>query len=215
MSPAAPYLWEHKGLVFPTPEPFMANPLPLDESTAIARLRQGDRKAFTLIYEQYWEKLFVVAYRRLHDREAAEEMVQNVFTALWARRERLAIEKSLGAYLGSSLKYEVLNHLRAQAVRERYAQEQLVTAPAGSDDTGQLLSFEELRQRMDEEISKLPEKCRLVFTLSRLEGFSNKEIAEQLEISPKTVEAHMGKALKTLRNGLDEYLPVLVLWAWG
>lgn len=193
----------------------MANPLPLNESLTIASLQQGDRKAFTLIYEAYWEKLFVVAYRRLRDREAAEEMVQNVFTSLWWRREKLAIEKSLSAYLGASLKYEVLNYLRAQAVRERYAQEQLATAPAGDEYTGQVLSFEELRQRMDEEISKLPEKCRLVFTLSRLEGYSNKEIAEQLDISPKTVEAHMGKALKSLRGGLDEYLPLLLLCVCG
>lgn len=193
----------------------MVNSLSIDESLTIASLRQGDRQAFTLIYEHYWEKLFVVAYRRLRDREAAEEMVQNVFTSLWARREKLSIEKSLGAYLGASLKYEVLNYLRAQAVRERYAMEQMATAPAGDEYTGQVLSFEELRQRMDEEISKLPEKCRLVFTLSKLEGYSNKEIAEQLDISPKTVEAHMGKALKTLRGGLEEFLPSIVLLVLG
>jgi RNA polymerase sigma-70 factor (family 1) len=187
----------------------MHQPFPPDESQAIASLRLGDREAFRRLYDLYWEKLYVVAYRRLRDREVAEELVQNVFTNLWVRREKLAIEKSLSAYLGSSLKYEVLNHLRAQAVRERYAQEH--APPEGVEFTQQQLSFEELYERMNREINKLPEKCRLVFTLSRMEGYSNQEIADELDISTKTVEAHMSKALKSLRTGLGEYLPVLLV----
>ncbi len=188
----------------------MINQYPLNETALISQLRHSDRKAFALIYERYWEKLYVAACHRLRTREIAQELVQEVFTNLWLRREELSIRKDLGAYLYSALKYEMLDHLRSVAVRERYAKEYRKVTGLYPHATQRQLPFDELHAQMKKEIGKLPGKCRLVFTLSRLEYYSHKEIGEQLNITPKTVEAHMSRALKTLRISLKDFLPLLL-----
>jgi len=179
---------------------------PVEEECLLSRVREGDRRAFARIYEQYRPKLCRVAYRRLRDRETAEELVQEIFTNLWVRRGQLRIEQSLDQYLYRSLRYEVMNHYRALAVRERYATQYRHGTALHDEATQHLLAFNELNARVEKEIGKLPEKCRAVFELSRHQGYSTVEIAEALRISHKTVEAHVGKALKMLRTGLREYV---------
>lgn len=179
---------------------------PNQEESLLSRVREDDRRAFNRIYEQYWHKLYRAAYQRLRDRETAQELVQEVFANLWLRRADLCIEKSLDRYLYRSLKYEVMNHFRAVAVRERYASQYRHSTSGRDEATLHLLSFNELSTRMEKEIGKLPEKCRAVFELSRHQGYSTAQIAETLNISPKTVEVHVGKALKMLRTGLREYV---------
>ncbi len=179
--------------------PTQAEPLP-------SGVREDDRRAFNHLYEQYASKLYRAAYQRLRDREVARELVQEIFTNLWLRRADLCIEKSLDRYLYRSLKYEVMNHFRAVAVRERYASQYRHSTSGRDEATLHLLSFNELSTRMEKEISKLPEKCRAVFELSRHQGYSTVEIAEALRISHKTVEAHVGKALKMLRTGLRDFV---------
>ncbi len=179
---------------------------PNQEEPLLSRVREDDRRAFNRIYEQYWHKLYRAAYQRLRDREVAQELVQEVFANLWLRRADLCIEKSLDRYLYRSLKYEVMNHFRAMAVRERYASQYLRGTSGRDEATLHLLSFNELHARVEKEIGKLPEKCRAVFELSRHQGYSTVQIAETLNISPKTVEVHVGKALKMLRTGLREYM---------
>ncbi len=179
---------------------------PIEEECLLSRVREGDRRAFARIYEQYRPKLCRAAYRRLRDRDTAEELVQEIFTKLWVRRGALRIEQSLDQYLYRSLRYEVINHCRALAVRERYASQYRHGTAPHDEPTQHLLAYNELNARMEKELDKLPEKCRAVFELSRHQGYSTVQIAEALGISPKTVEAHVGKALKMLRTGLREFV---------
>lgn len=164
-------------------------------------MRAGDHAAFTEIYRRYWKRLYALAYHRLHNREQAEDVVQDVLTGLWQRREADLV-RSLGAYLATAARYAVFTHLsRSQPLAGMDALPESLQAT--KDETAQLRF---LQQFMEEELQLLPEKCRLVFNYSRQEGLSNKEIARHLDISEKSVEKHITKALQRLRLQFRNYL---------
>lgn len=172
-------------------------------------LQKGDKQAFTELYRRYWKKLFVVAANRINNLEEAEEIVQDIFTALWRRRERLVLTSDLANYLAVCVKYRVIKTLDKYYRHRRYV-DALVVDEQMDDSTQEGLAFDELREELARYVQQLPEKCRLVFQLSREEGYSQKQIAETLQISEKTVEAHLGKAFKTLRSKLTSYLITLL-----
>lgn len=182
----------------------------LSDTELFDLLKSGDHAAFTEIYNRYWDKLYAVAYNRLADELEAEEAVQNIFLSLWKRKETLQLTHSPATYLAVSIKYQIFTRL-AQLKREKLRTDQLkLSAVEGRETTAEWLSEKELRFRIEQCISALPEKCRIVFQLSREQNLSNKQIAEELHISEKTVEGHMTKALTTLRGSLNITLPVLL-----
>jgi RNA polymerase sigma-70 factor (family 1) len=164
-------------------------------------LRSGNEDAFTEIYARYWKLLFYIAAKRLRNHSEAEEAVQNIFTDLWARKASIVIRSSLKYYLAAAVQYQVMNHL---------AKRKNVSGIEGTGDrpantpADQYLNFHELEQQIQELVTALPEKCRLVYELSREHGLSNKDIAAQLGISEKTVENQLTKALARLRAGLGD-----------
>ncbi|NGM61111.1 RNA polymerase sigma-70 factor [Sphingobacterium sp. SGG-5] len=171
-----------------------------DEHNLLEHLREGDRVAFTTLYNRYWRKLFVVATNKLKDPAIAEEITQDIFADLWVRRESLAIRGSLESYLAVALKYKVIDIMAHEQHRRRYVN--TLTGNAHVDDsTRQWLDYEELRHRLETLVNKLPEKCRIVYAL-RQGGNSQKEIAQQLGISTNTVENHLAKAYKLIRQRL-------------
>jgi RNA polymerase sigma-70 factor (ECF subfamily) len=183
----------------------------LTEKQLLDRLRKGDDKAFERIYETYWERLYGYAYNRLQSKEAVEELLQEVFISLWEKRNHLEIHTSLSAYLSAAIRYSVYKYIASMQVRKQYAQVARQTLSVEDDSTRQMLSFEEFKNALEKQISSLPPTCRLVFTLSREENLSLKQIGEKLQISPKTAEVHIGRALKSLRIGLSEFLSILLL----
>ena len=175
-------------------------------------LKAGDEKVFKLIYDEYWEKLVAMSYNRLKSIELSEEIVQDIFTELWIKRESIVFTKNIEAYFVASLKYKIYNHIRHETVKDSHLEYLKNSSDFSENTTWQQVSFEELFTKMEKEINKLPEKCRVVFKLSRESGFSTKEISEELNISPKTVEVHIGKALKVLRGGLKDYVTLISIW---
>jgi len=178
----------------------------LNDKELTGLLQQADEYAFTEIYNRYWDKLFTVAANKLRELDEAEEIVQDIFVSLWKRREDLADINSLSAYLSVSVKYRIIKLLDKQAQQQKYTDYTQYVKTLTDDSTQQWLEFEELRTRLAGFVADLPEKCRLVYQLSRDSGFSHKKIAEELSISEKTVEAHLSKALKTLRTRLSSFL---------
>ncbi len=177
----------------------------------VALMKAGEDEAFTAIYNRYWKKLLVVAANKTGgDIAEAEEIVQDLFVALWNRRDRLELTSSLDNYLAVAVKYRVIKTLARRDHQRRYAAHRQHTQGILDNATQEWLEFEELRRRLEVMVAALPEKCRLVYHLSREQGYSQKRIAEEVGISEKTVEAHLGKALKTLRNGLD----ILLVAVW-
>jgi len=167
------------------------------------RVTAGDEGAFAEIYNRYWKKLLTVAIHKCGgDIEEAEEIVQDIFVALWSRRTGLELTSSLGKYLAAAVKYRVIKCLARRAIRRRYEAENSHVFSLTDHSTQHWLEFEEVKDRLEALVTALPEKCQLVYRLSRESGYSQKEIAGELGISEKTVEAHLGKALKSLRDGL-------------
>ncbi|WPP51915.1 RNA polymerase sigma-70 factor [Catalinimonas niigatensis] len=190
----------------------MANKETYDENVLISQLRQGDEEAFEVLYNRYWEKLLTLTYHRTGSMETAKELLQDVFANLWRRRHQLHIQTTFAAYIFSAMKYTILDYIRSQAVKEKYIEAIKKTFIESDNTTLDFMAYDELNAMLEKEINKLPEKCQEVFRLSRMEHYSNKEIAEKLLISPKTVENQITKALKVLRANMQEFTTFLSLF---
>lgn len=172
-------------------------------------LRAGEHRAFNEIYRRYWDKLFYIAAKKLEEYGEAESIVQDVFVDLWRRREELDIYETLEGYLVVAVKYRIINYLaRQDRIRtyEQYLISQLNTTHSGTEEW---ISFEELRRWLMKMVSGLPEKCRMAYQL-REEGYTQKEIARQMQISEKTVETHISRALKTIRASISQLFSSLL-----
>ena len=142
----------------------------------------------------------------MRSRAVAEEVVQDVMLELWRRRESLAEESSPQAYLFQSTRNRALNHIRHERV-ERKSEPELMRQTQISASAPSLLVEDEIEVALKTAVAELPERCREVFELSRIHGLKYAEIATVLGISVKTVEAQMGKALRSLRVKLAPWLP--------
>lgn len=163
----------------------------------LEKLSQGDEAAFTEIYTRFWKKLFAIAYNRLKDAEAAEDVVHDVFVSLWTNRENSEIQL-LENYLGTAVKYMVFARIRKME-RERIYAISSNAAVVMESSIENSLHCKRILELIKTEVEQLPEKCQLVFKYSRYEGLTTRQIAETLNISPKTVENQLSKALKQLK----------------
>ncbi|GAC1368233.1 MAG: RNA polymerase sigma-70 factor [Hymenobacter sp.] len=181
-----------------------------DDTTLARALAEDDEQAFAEIYERYWSPLHAHACRKLSCAHEAEEVVQDLFVALWHKRHTAVIQQ-LNAYLFSALKYQIIDCIRGQLVRKAYATDatpRLVTPDCGTEET---VAAADLTAALAASVSSLPGHAREVFRLSRLEYRSVPEIAAYLQVSPKTVEYHLARSLKLLRTYLKEFLVSTVL----
>lgn len=178
----------------------------LKDEQLIALLIQDDEAAFRALYEKYWQRMLIKAYTQLNSQEDAEEVVQDAFINLWKRRSRLQLKFSFHTYIAAVVRYEVMAKIALNKTREYSALQDEHLESLADDATRQWLAFDDLYEEIEQAVQALPEKCQLVFRLSRENGLSEKQIAENLNISQKTVEAHMTKALKSLRTTLNQLL---------
>jgi len=163
-------------------------------------LKHQELGAFEEIYLRYWKKLYSAAYKRVQSREISEELVQDIFTSLWANREVQRIEV-LSSYLFTAIKYKVINHLEKEMARRAYTE-----APAYiCNSTEETVLLNELNVALEKEIQKLPPKRQQIFKMSRQENLSIKQVASHLGISEKTAENQLGKALKVLKLNLKHF----------
>lgn len=172
-------------------------------------LQKGDRAVYEMVFREHYRPLCAFARTFLTDPDEAEEVVQNVFVALWEKRHAIEVEASLRSYLFRSVRNASLNRIKHDKVRLEHRAQTLYTA--NTESVFNHMDMQELEARLAAALNKLPEQCRRVFELSRFQEMRYSEIAEHLEISPKTVENHMGKALKILREELHDYLPLILL----
>lgn len=177
----------------------------------LEQIQQGNESAFEELFRTYYQGLCNYGNSMLKDMDEAEEVVQNVFCQFWEKRENLDIQISLKSYLYKMVHNACLNKIKHQKVKNVYEQYKVSLGQGQSQPASHLAIENELEAKIKEAINALPEQCRIIFCLSRYEELKYAEIANQLDISVKTVENQMGKALKILREKLSDYLVLLVL----
>lgn len=169
----------------------------------VAKLRQGEEAALSEIYERYWGRLFTVAANRLGNAQEAEECVQDVLYKLWRLKDTLYVENDdLSAYLAVGMRNQIFNR-RLKRHRERLRAAGYEVNDTKQPSPEQLLIAQELQERIDQTINDLPSQCRIVFELSKKEGKTIKQMADQLGISENTVKYHLKKANRDIRGNLD------------
>lgn len=166
---------------------------------------------FKNIYDKYYHKLVIHSYRIVYKNDVAEDIVQNCFIKLWEKRNEIRADVSLDFYLIRMVKNKSIDYLRKNKTRVleldeniNIENEEIETADSKHEKNAGL------RPKIQEALDNLPERCRQVFMLSRYEKMTYKEISEELNISPKTVEAHIIRALKGFRISLKQYLIIFI-----
>jgi RNA polymerase sigma-70 factor (ECF subfamily) len=183
------------------------NPAQLDRLTdqqLVDLLHQGDRGAFDQIFSRYWKKLFIYANKVIRDEANAQDIVQEVFVSLWQRRMTMGNVDSLSSYLHGAIRYKGLGYIRSNVHKNNYAASMQAFFEESCDSLNEHIDLKDLNTILHHEIDKLPPKMREIFIMSRMEQLSNKEIAERLNISDKTVKKQINRSLNLFRLVLDE-----------
>ncbi len=192
---------------------YQAVRMELPDNSINALLAKKDSSTFEQVFKTHFKNLHAYAITILKDEDEAEEIVQQVFFKLWDRADNLSFTGSVAAYLYRAVHNESMNYLRHQKVKASHQMH--VAYRMKQQDTenssGQILN-KELENKFQSALAELPEQCRTIFQLSRFEEMKYREIAEKLDISVKTVEHQMGKALKTMRNKLAEFIISLLIF---
>ena len=168
-----------------------------------SKVKKGDNGAFTALYERFFPILLITALHKLQNSQDAKDIVQETFLALYQKKDGIDIQKNFSGYIYQVLKNKILNFISKQNVRANY-QEQIeqesVFDVSEQNDVDSYVFENELKKQIEEGIDLLPEKMRQVFEMSRFEQLSHKEIANQLNISDKTVKRQIVNALKIIRS---------------
>ncbi len=175
-------------------------------------IREGNKTEFETVFKLYYKPLCDYACTFMKDQDESEEIVQHIFYTIWYKKETLEITTSLKAYLYRAVYNECLNKLKHAKIKLAHAEDYKHSVySTGINNVSERIEGMELSTKIQTALNTLPEQCGHVFKLSRFENLKYAEIAQKLGISVKTVENHMGKALKLMREQLKEYLPLL-LW---
>lgn len=177
----------------------------------VQSVRQGDSTAFEALFLTYYERLARFAYGYVKTRSAAEEVVQDVFLNIWSQRGRWAVQGALRTYLYAATRNRALNRLRRSQLEQRWADgvldnDDVVAVVPRSPQANERVELAELDEAIRQAIDQLPPRCRETFVLSRQHHLSYEQIAQVMEISVKTVQEQIARALRSLRVSLAHWL---------
>ncbi|MEZ4918416.1 MAG: RNA polymerase sigma-70 factor [Saprospiraceae bacterium] len=182
-------------------------------------LMKGSQQALRSLFERYYPILVQDLRRYLADEDQCRDLAQDVFVDIWNKRKQLQVQTSVEAYLRRAARNKALNFLKQNQRMQLEDSSTWYDVEDQGQHERQLLEHKEsLESALHEAIDALPEKCRVVFVLSRFENMSHKEIAEQLDISPKTIENQITKAMKLLRAslaGFGDLSPIIIWWLFS
>ena len=173
----------------------------VSDQELIDLIRSGNRMAFNLLYDKFWEELFYYAFNVLNDRSLAEDVLHDVFTNLWVKRESLEIS-SLKSYLLVAVRNKSISQL--SKVTFTAIDEVIIDGLSSAPDGENQLNEEDLRAVIESAAASLPERCKEIFLMSRFKELSNSEIAEYYNISVRTVENQISLALKHIRRSVRD-----------
>ena len=198
----------------------MINRLNLKDQVILKGLKKDDKKAFEIMFREYFDSLHEYALFYVRNSQQAEDIVQDVFFNIWNSRKHLTIKSSLKGYLYRSIHNYCIQYLRHLTVEKnhkaihkiKYEEIQLMNRLYFETGLSNLFR-DDIKSLVAEAIECLPEKTYEIFLLSRHKGLKNNEIAKKFDVSEKSVEYHITKALNLLRDKLKEFLPVILLFS--
>lgn len=174
-------------------------------------IRNEDKRAFAELFDRYWRKAFTIGFSKIHDRDVAEEIVQETFIGLWNKRFVLSFH-NFEAYLYTCVKNKCLNYIEAKVIEKKHWDYYKTFLPATDESTERKIAFNDLTTAINSGMARLPHKTRKVFQLNRLEGKSITEIASVLNLSEKAIEYHLTRSLKQLRVHLKDFIFAIALY---
>ncbi len=188
------------------------------EKTLLEDIKNGDVKSFELVFKSYYSRLCKYAKSMVHDYDASADIVKDVFIRWWANNRNTSVNTSISGYLYAGVHNGCINYTLRTLKNNRTVYESELAMPlseifslVSSDYPTANLGVQELQDAIEKAIAKLPDQCREIFILSRVENKSHAEIAEKLGISSNTVKVQIYRALLKLKQDLKEYLPLLFL----
>jgi len=179
--------------------------LDYSDKRIIGLLKDGKEESIEILFTMHYDYLCKCVYKLIQDASTCEDIVQEVFTEIWRKRDKVNINTSIKGYLRKAAINKTLNHIRSRKYTFDEADDSIQIS-AKEHSSQAVIEGEELQKKINTAIEKLPEKCRIVFCMSRFEELSYKEIAAKLGISVKTVENQISKALKTLKYELKPHI---------
>lgn len=184
----------------------------MDDIGLLAKLEQGDEKAFSLLFKKYYRDLVLFGGNFLPDKCACEDIVQSVFLKLWDERQLLHIKTSLKSYLLKSVQNACLDEIQHKHVVREHEDYVLSFAGMLEDmDTENYILYSDLQQHLQQALDKISVSYREAFEMNRFEGLKFREIADKLQVSQRTVEERVGKTVSLLRKYLKDF--ICLLWA--
>ena len=177
-----------------------------EDNEILELLNKNDEQAIELLFDKFFEYLCAVVFKILHDYEAARDVVQDIFFDLWKKRDKLNIRTALRPYLRRAAVNRAINYLKRKRIMVSEDDDSAVDIVSSVPSGQAHLEKDELETRIYQVIESLPPKCKLVFGMSRFEEMSYQEIADALDISVKTVENQISKALRILRTEVQMFL---------
>jgi len=176
----------------------------IDTEKIIRRLKDDDKSAVDELFGYYYPRLYHFSKSILKIEDGIDDILQEVFVKIWLNRYKIGNPDTFNAWIFTITKNEVLNLIRINLKDRSFKDELFLLSVAEEYQTQNFIEFEEIKVGIDKIVTSLPEKRQQVFILSRTEGFSNKEIAQQLNISEKTVEDHITHAIKYIKSSMKE-----------
>lgn len=172
--------------------------------------KNGDQSAFAQIFENYYQLLVVFAKKYLNDLDLSKGIVQDFFVRFYEKREEIEIKTSLKSYLYLSVRNTCLNYIEKKNIQNRHHQNIQYTSTELSEEVAEKIETTEIEHEIFKHIEDLPDQCKRIFKMSRVDSKKNQEIADELKISKRTVETQISKALKILREKLTTHIKLLI-----
>ncbi|MCK5370922.1 MAG: RNA polymerase sigma-70 factor [Cyclobacteriaceae bacterium] len=185
---------------------------PIEERQLVIQLKDGNQASYKVLYDKYAPMLFAFSRKYLQTQEDAEEIVQEVFLRIWEKKENIDEYQSFSSYVIQAAKYRIYNGFRKKVNEQAYLDFLIYADDSSRNFTELDVNYHAVKKKAESAITAMPPKRQEIFRLSREDGLKNREIAERLQISIKTVENQMGLALKFLKDELSEYQMLIFLF---
>ncbi|EAY24329.1 RNA polymerase sigma-70 factor [Microscilla marina] len=188
------------------------------DAQIVEKISAHNQSVFEYVFKRYYQELCNFAFMYLKVEQSSEEVVQETFINIWEKRQKLKIQSSIKAYLYTSVKNRSINYLKSKATQvsqksHSTSSEEHPIHIAENATVEEAMHNAELQHVLSQAIAALPKRCSEIFTLTRIEGLSYQQVADQLGISKKTVEAQMGIAFKKLRIFIKQHWELMIVWA--